>query len=88
MRKLCSQWQLVAAPCAPKTVPSPSCNRRGFLFRQADDPSEYVIKPPAAALYRGWNLLQAGDLKTAERELSGGSRWCLDCVGRDIARIP
>src|SRR2546430_2750553 len=72
MRKLVLALALVVGACAPKTVPSAVVQPPRFPdFVRPTIPPEYVNQAAGRCLDRGWNLLQAGDLKTAERELSG-----------------
>ena len=62
----------VAGACAPKTIPAP------VVFSEPKFPEfvEPVVPPELASTVaavshsRGWRFLQAGDLKSAEREFS------------------
>jgi hypothetical protein len=57
--------------CAPKLVPTPVVTAPKFPeFTQPGLPPAFAGAPVAEYLTRGWAFLQAGDLKTAEREFS------------------
>ena len=61
------------AACAPKTIPPPvvtSVAPKYPDFPVPAVPPSLAAGPSAAAQERGWSLLQAGDLKNAEREFS------------------
>ncbi len=62
---------VLASACAPKAVPLPTVTTPKFPeFIEPAIPAAVATSPMAAAEARGWRFLQAGDLKTAERELS------------------
>jgi hypothetical protein len=60
------------AACAPKTIPPPvvvtSSPPKFPDFVVPAVPESFTGSPSAASLARGWQLLQAGDLKSADRE--------------------
>ncbi len=66
---------MVAAACAPRTVPLPdvSTPRYPDFVRPAVPPA---LAAEAAALptNRAWTFLQAGDLRSADREVSAALR--------------
>jgi tetratricopeptide (TPR) repeat protein len=69
MRKLLLASVVVFSACAPKTVPVPAVVAPRFPdFMRPAVPPGMAGSPAAASASRGWALLQAGDLKTAERE--------------------
>jgi tetratricopeptide (TPR) repeat protein len=62
---------LVSSACAPKTVPAPVVTAPKFPeFMRSIVPPAMADSPAAAAESRGWSFLQAGDLRTAEREFT------------------
>jgi tetratricopeptide (TPR) repeat protein len=71
MRRAILLAVVLASGCAPKTVPLPTVTTPKFpeFVAPAIPPSE-AASPVAAAEARAWQFLQAGDVKTAERELS------------------
>ena len=76
---------LVSA-CAPKTVPSVVVQPPRFPdFVTPTIPPEYVNAGAGRHLDRGWRLLQAGDLKTAERELSEALRMVPGLVSAETS---
>lgn len=72
MRRLLFAPLLFVAACAPKTIPpAPATTAPNFPdFIQPSIPAVYASSPVAASQSRAWTLLQAGDLKSAEREFS------------------
>src|SRR5579864_418010 len=71
MRRLLFALLLFVAACAPKTIPPPPATAPNFPdFIQPSIPPVYAGSPVAASQSRAWTLLQAGDLKSAEREFS------------------
>lgn len=70
MRRAILLAVVLVSACAPKTVPLPSVATPKFpeFVAPAIPPAE-ATSPVAAAEARAWLFLQAGDLKTAEREL-------------------
>ena len=71
MRKCLLALLVVVSACAPKVVPVPTVTTPHFPdFPQPVVPPAFANTPVAAALSRGWTYLQAGDLKSAQRELS------------------
>jgi tetratricopeptide (TPR) repeat protein len=57
--------------CAPKSVPTPVPTTPKFPeFVRPGVPPAMADSPAAASASRGWAFLQAGDLRTAEREFS------------------
>jgi tetratricopeptide (TPR) repeat protein len=62
------------AACAPKTIPPPAISSTSPPkypdFVAPAVPASLAAAPSAAGQARGWLLLQAGDLKSAEREFS------------------
>jgi tetratricopeptide (TPR) repeat protein len=71
MRRAILLAVVLASACAPKTVPLPDVTNPKFPDFVAPPISpEDATSPVAAAEARAWQFLQAGDLKTAERELS------------------
>jgi tetratricopeptide (TPR) repeat protein len=71
-----SAWYVVAlialaSACAPKTAPLPAVTTPKYPeFVQPQVPPTYNGSPLATSQTRGWVFLQAGDLKSAEREFS------------------
>jgi tetratricopeptide (TPR) repeat protein len=68
-------WGIAAlvamSACAPKVVPLPTVTTPKFPdFIQPAVPPSFAGSPVAAAQARGWTFLQAGDLKSADREFS------------------
>jgi len=69
MRKLLLASVVVLSACAPKTVPAPAVTAPKFAdFMRPAVPAAMATSPAAAFASRGWAFLQAGDLRTAERE--------------------
>src|SRR5580765_3776944 len=71
MRKLLLAALVCASACAPKTIPVPVVTAPKFpdYVRPAVPPAlDNTVA--AASASRGWAFLQAGELKTAEREFS------------------
>ncbi|HZR25017.1 MAG TPA: tetratricopeptide repeat protein [Vicinamibacterales bacterium] len=61
----------LASACAPKVVPLPTVTAPKFPeFVQPSIPPAYADSPVGSAQTRGWTFLQAGDLKSAEREFT------------------
>ena len=57
--------------CAPKTAPAPVVTAPTFPdFMRPAVPAAMADGPAAASESRGWAFLQAGDLRTAEREFA------------------
>jgi len=70
-----SAWYVVllalVSACAPKVVPLPTVTTPRFPdFVQPAVPADYSGSPVATSQARGWTFLQAGDLKSAEREFT------------------
>ena len=62
---------LLAGACAPKTVPAPTVTAPKFPeFVRPVVPAAFANAPVADGQQRGWAFLQAGDVRTAEREFS------------------
>ena len=62
---------IVMSACAPKTAPLPVVSSPKFPdFIQPAVAAEYAASPAATSQSRGWTFLQAGDLKSAEREFN------------------
>jgi tetratricopeptide (TPR) repeat protein len=62
---------LLVSACAPKVIPVPAVSAPRFPdFMAPTIPPAYAGSPSAAGEDRGWRFLQAGDLKSAERELT------------------
>jgi tetratricopeptide (TPR) repeat protein len=71
MRRAILLAVVLASACAPKSVPLPVVTTPKFPeFVAPPIPESEATSPVAAAESRAWQFLQAGDLKTAERELS------------------
>jgi tetratricopeptide (TPR) repeat protein len=71
MRKLVIALLVTVSACAPKVVPTPVVAAPKFPeFTQPGLPPAFAGAPVAAYLTRGWAFLQAGDVKTAEREFT------------------
>ena len=69
MRKFLLASVVLLSACAPKMVPAPVVTVPTFPeFMRPVVPPAMAGSPAAASASRGWALLQAGDLKTAERE--------------------
>ena len=69
MRKLLLASILCFSACAPKTAPATAPLAPRFPeFMRPVVPAAMANGPAAASESRGWTLLQAGDLKSAERE--------------------
>jgi tetratricopeptide (TPR) repeat protein len=65
----------VISACAPKIVPAPVVTAPKYPdFIQPAVPPSLAGSPAADAASRGWAFLQAGDLRTAEREFSSALR--------------
>jgi tetratricopeptide (TPR) repeat protein len=69
------RWLLVLAvlvgACAPKIAPAPVVTAPKFPdFIRPSVPPSLAGTPAAASESRGWEYLQAGDLRSAERELA------------------
>jgi tetratricopeptide (TPR) repeat protein len=72
MRKLLLAALVFVSACAPKTAPAPVVTAPRFPeFMRPVVPAAMADGPAAAAAARGWTFLQAGDLRTAEREFAG-----------------
>jgi tetratricopeptide (TPR) repeat protein len=66
-----SALTVASAACTPKTVPAPAVTVPRFPeFIRPTVPDPFVNSPVAEVQARGWAFLQAGDLKTAEREFT------------------
>ena len=60
---------LLVSACAPKTIPIPVVSSPRFPdFVMPTVPPAYAASPAAVGADRAWRFLQAGDLKSAERE--------------------
>ena len=71
MRTLLLVAVVVLSACAPKTVSAPVVTAPKFPdFMRPAVPPAMANSPAAASASRGWSFLQAGDLKTAEREFA------------------
>src|SRR4051794_7913547 len=71
MRRAIVLAVVLAGACAPKSVPLPVVTTPKYPeFVAPPIPESAATSPVAAAEGRAWQFLQAGDLKTAERELS------------------
>jgi tetratricopeptide (TPR) repeat protein len=71
MRKAVFVALLMMAACGPKVVPLPAISLPRFPdFIAPVVPTEYANSAAASYQTSGWTFLQAGDLKTAEREFS------------------
>jgi tetratricopeptide (TPR) repeat protein len=69
MRKLLLATLVFLSACAPKTAPAPVVTAPKFPdFMRPVVPASMADSPAAAPASRGWAFLQAGDLRTAERE--------------------
>ncbi|OLC43557.1 MAG: hypothetical protein AUH43_20485 [Acidobacteria bacterium 13_1_40CM_65_14] len=69
MRKLLLALLVCISACAPKIVPVPTVTAPKFTdFTQPPVPPAFANSPVADTFSRGWAYLQAGDLKTAQRE--------------------
>src|SRR5215472_9775363 len=77
-------WSVVvllaaASACAPKIVPVPTVTTPRFPdFIQPEIPASFTGSPVATTQTRGWTFLQAGDLKSAEREFSLALKTALE----------
>jgi tetratricopeptide (TPR) repeat protein len=71
MRKLLLAALVVASACAPKIVPVPVVTAPKYPdFMRPSVPEALATGVAAESASRGWTFLQAGDLKTAEREFA------------------
>jgi tetratricopeptide (TPR) repeat protein len=71
MRKLLLVALVCASACAPKTVPAPVVTAPKFPdYVRPTVPAAFDNTVAAESASRGWTFLQAGELKTAEREFS------------------
>jgi tetratricopeptide (TPR) repeat protein len=71
MRKLLLVALVCASACAPKTVPAPVVTAPKFPdYVRPAVPAAFDNTAAAESASRGWAFLQAGELKTAEREFS------------------
>lgn len=71
MRRLLFAALVFTSACAPKVVPLPTVTTPKFPeFIQPSIPPTYANSPVGDAQTRGWTFLQAGDLKSADREFS------------------
>jgi tetratricopeptide (TPR) repeat protein len=71
MRKLLLAALVFLSACAPKTAPAPVVTAPKFPdFMRPVVPAAMADSPAAASESRGWAFLQAGDFRTAERELA------------------
>ncbi len=62
---------VLLSACAPKMVPAPVVSAPKFPdFMRPAVPPALADSPAAGFASRGWTFLQAGDLKTAEREFA------------------
>jgi len=69
MRKCFLALLFCISACAPKIVPVPTVTIPKFPdFTQPPVPPAFANSPVADTFSRGWAYLQAGDLKTAQRE--------------------
>jgi tetratricopeptide (TPR) repeat protein len=74
LRVTAAAMMLVSA-CAPKVIPVPVVSAPRFPdFAAPTIPPAYANSAAAAGEDRGWRFLQAGDLKSAERELTAALR--------------
>jgi tetratricopeptide (TPR) repeat protein len=75
MRKLLLATLVFFSACAPKSVPAPVPTTPKFPeFIRPAVPPAMADSPAAASASRGWAFLQAGDLRTAEREFTSALR--------------
>ncbi len=66
---------VLAAACAPKTVPLPVVSAPRFpAFVRPSTAGPLAADPAATNVDRGWTFLQAGDFLHAEQELTMGSQ--------------
>jgi tetratricopeptide (TPR) repeat protein len=71
MRKVLLVVLVCASACAPKTVPAPVVTAPKFPdYIRPAVPPPFDGSPAADSASRGWRFLQAGDLRTAEREFA------------------
>lgn len=71
MRRLLLATVVLVSACAPKLAPAPVVIAPKFTdFMRPEVPSSMADSPAAASASRGWSFLQAGDLRTAEREFA------------------
>jgi len=71
MRKVLLVVLICASACAPKTVPAPVVTAPKFPdYIRPAVPTAFNGSPAAENASRGWAFLQAGELKTAEREFA------------------
>ena len=71
MRKLLLVVLVCVSACAPKTVPAPVVTAPKFPdYIRPAVPSAFDNSLAAESASRGWAFLQAGELKTAEREFA------------------
>ena len=67
----CLLGSLAVSACAPKTVPAPVVSAPGFPeFIRPAVPDAFATSHATENESRGWALLQAGDLRAAEREFA------------------
>ena len=75
MRKLLLGALVCASACAPKIVPAPVVTAPKFPdYVRPAVPAAFDNTFSAQSASRGWAFLQAGDLKTAEREFAAALR--------------
>ena len=71
MRTLLLVALVFVSACAPKTAPALVVTAPKFPeFMRPVVPAAMADGPAAASVSRGWTFLQAGDLRTAEREFA------------------
>src|SRR4030081_1723269 len=71
MRKLLLAALVLVGACAPKVVSVPVVTAPRYPeFREPAVPPALADGPAAQSYTRGWAYLQAGDLRTAEREFA------------------
>src|ERR671937_521057 len=71
MRKLALALLVAASACAPKIAPAPIVTAPKYPeFTPPTVPAAFANSVAAMIQSRGWEFLQSGDLKNAEREFS------------------
>ena len=69
MRRLVFASLVVVSACAPKIIPMPVATVPAYPdFIEPSIPPDFTGSPVASTQKRAWTFLQAGDLKSAERE--------------------
>ena len=71
MRRLVFASLVVVSACAPKTIPLPVVTVPAYPdFIEPSIPPDFAGSPVASTQKRAWTFLEAGDLRSAEREFS------------------